>query len=164
MTKGYKLSSSGAALAVLFFFLPWVSLSCNGQQIASFTGWQLANGASLGRDMQTLVGDRWLFLVLFAGIGVLVLAYLAYKRQYLTPIDGIGLIAFGLVPLLTLFWRYVAAINNKEFAGVGIDPRLGVWGTIIGYACVIVGGYMNDQMIKNRNPVSLKTEDTNHIT
>lgn len=41
----YNLGRGAKLLALLFFFLPWVTVSCAGQELASMSGYELAAGS-----------------------------------------------------------------------------------------------------------------------
>jgi hypothetical protein len=44
---GRKLSPAALVLALICFFLPFVTFSCQGQKVASFSGLQLATGTTI---------------------------------------------------------------------------------------------------------------------
>ena len=48
LSNGHKVGSSGAGVAMLCFFLPWVMVSCGNQPIASFGGILLMLGGLAG--------------------------------------------------------------------------------------------------------------------
>jgi len=144
-SKGHKVGSSGAALAILCFFLPWMMVSCGGQT-TEVNGWDLASGTVVGSGFaaQQIEGQPILFLVLLAAFGVLALAYFAFKRGSLTPVmDGYGLIALGAVPLLILFFQFSGVKDQAAQQGVYIEYQFGLWGIVIGYIAAIAGGVLN---------------------
>ena len=143
-SKGYKIGSSGAALAILCFFLPWVLVSCGGQQV-KMSGWQLAAGTTIGEGYfaQRIPGKPVLFLVLLAGFGVFALAYLTYKRGTLTPMDGYGPIGLGVLPLVILLAEFSGSKGQAAQQGVYFEYQFGLWGVVVGYIAVIVGGIFN---------------------
>lgn len=144
-SKGHKVGSSGASLAILCFFLPWILVSCGGQT-AKVNGWDLASGTVIGSGFgaQQIEGKPILFLVLLAAFGVLFLAYTAFKRGSLTPtMDGYGLIALGVVPLLILFISFSGAKDQAAQQGIYIEYQVGLWGTVLGYIAAIAGGVLN---------------------
>ncbi len=144
-SKGHKVGSSGAALAILCFFLPWMMVSCGGQ-ITEVNGWDLASGTVVGSGFaaQQIEGQPILYLVLLAAFGVLALAYFAFKRGSLTPVmDGYGLIALGAVPLLILFFQFSGVKDQAAQQGVYIEYQFGLWGIVIGYIAAIAGGVLN---------------------
>ncbi|MCE7918826.1 MAG: hypothetical protein DYG85_04820 [Chloroflexi bacterium CFX1] len=144
-SKGHKVGSSGASLAILCFFLPWILVSCGGQT-AKVNGWDLASGTVIGSGFgaQQIEGKPILFLVFLAAFGVLYLAYTAFKRGSLIPtMDGYGLIALGAVPLLILFISFSGAKDQAAQQGIYIEYQVGLWGTVIGYIAAIAGGVLN---------------------
>ncbi|MCL0028429.1 zinc-ribbon domain-containing protein [Peptococcaceae bacterium] len=152
ISKGYKVSSSGAILAIFCFFMPWFLVSCEGQLIANMSGWELAAGTTVGKGYFVLEvpGEPVLFLVLLAGIAVFLLGYFAYKRGMIKPLDGYGLIGLGVLPLLILFiylFKFKEQVIEEglqlecQFGSWGLV--LGFWGVILGYIAVIIGGILN---------------------
>lgn len=144
-SKGHRIGSSGAALAILCFFMPWLLVSCGGQT-AKVSGWDLAAGTTVGVGFsaQQIPGKPILFLVLLAALGVIVLAYLAYKRGALKPkMDGYGLIGLGALALLILFISFSGAKEQGAQQGIYVDFEFGLWGAVLGYLATIVGGVLN---------------------
>jgi hypothetical protein len=144
-SKGHKVGSSGAALAILCFFMPWLLVSC-GNETSRVNGWNLASGTVIGSGFtaQQIEGKPIFFLVLLAAFGVLALAYFAFKRGSLTPItDGYGLIALGAVPLLIMLIQFSGVKDQAAQQGVLIEYQFGLWGTVVGYIGAIVGGVLN---------------------
>ncbi len=144
-SKGHKIGSSGAALAILCFFMPWILVSCGGQS-AKLSGWELAAGTTVGGGFsaQQIPGKPILFLVLLAALGVIAFAYFAYKRGALTKImDGWGLIGLGALAILILFASFSGAKEQGAQQGMYIDFEFGLWGAVIGYLAAIVGGILN---------------------
>lgn len=145
LSKGYKVGGAGASLALLCFFLPWILVSC-GSQTTRISGWGLAAGTSIraGYTTQPIDGSPILFLVLFAAVGAAALAYFAYKRGRLNKIvDGFGLIAIGVAPLLILLLQFEGYDNSNSQMGIIIELQFGLWGTVLGYLAVITGGVLN---------------------
>jgi len=138
-SKGHKLGSLGASLAILCFFLPWILVSCGGQQALS--GWELSAGTSIGG--QPIEGKPILFLVLIAGIAIIALAYLAYRRGMLTGLDGYGLIGLGVLPLIVLLAHYSSAQEQAHQQGYTFESQFGLWGVVVGYIGAIIGGVFN---------------------
>ena len=143
-SKGHKVGSSGAALAILCFFMPWMLVSC-GNQSAKVNGWALSAGTTVGSGFyaQQIPGKPILFLVLLAALGILYVAYLAYKRGSLAQVDSYGLIALGAVPLLILLIQFSGVKDQAAQQGVYIEYQFGLWGTVIGCLAAIAGGALN---------------------
>ena len=144
-SKGHKVGSSGAALAILCFFMPWLLVSC-GNETSKVNGWDLASGTIIGSGFtaQQIDGEPIFFLVLLAAFGVLALAYFAFKRGSRTPaMDGYGLIALGIVPLLILLIQFSGVKDQAAQQGILVEYQFGLWGTTIGYVGAIIGGILN---------------------
>jgi hypothetical protein len=144
-SKGHKIGSSGAALAILCFFLPWILVSC-GNETVKVNGWNLAAGTTIGQGLfaQRVEGRPILFLVLLAAFVVIALAYFAYKRGTLTPtMDGYGLIGLGALPLLILFISFSGVKDQAAQQGVLVEFQIGLWGAVLGYLAAIAGGILN---------------------
>lgn len=144
-SKGHKVGSSGATLAILCFFMPWILASCGGQTV-QVNGWELAAGTTIGQGFyaQQMEGRPILFLVLLAAFGVFYLAYSAYKRGTLTPnMDGYGLIGLGALPLLILLISFSGVKDQAAQQGIYVEFQFGVWGVVLGYIAAIAGGVLN---------------------
>ena len=103
-SNGHKISASFAGLAILLFFLPWILVSCNGEEIAKPSGWQLAAGYTIdmGFSSEKIDGEPILFLVIISALAVLGLAYLAFKRGKLTKVDGFGVMGLGILSIIIM--------------------------------------------------------------
>lgn len=145
LSTGHKISASGAILAILFFFMPWVFTSCGGLQIEQ-SGWDLAAGSmvNMGLSVEKIPGKPVLFLVLVAAFLILVLSYFASRRGMITPLpDGFELIALGTLPLLILFFAFVGMQDEAAQSGVYVEYRFGLWGVVLGYLAAVAGGIIN---------------------
>ena len=65
IVRGHTISTSGAALAIICFFLPWVSQSCGNEPPRVRSGWELVTD-----------GDRLVLLVPLVALAVLALGRL----------------------------------------------------------------------------------------
>lgn len=147
LSKGHKVASPGAAVAVVCFFLPWILVSCGGQSVGSFSGWELAAGTTVraGFSQQNVPGSPLLFLVLLAGLAALAVVYYAWKRGNATPTDSYALIGLGALPLVILFLQFSQSQSQAAQLGMKVDFQIGLWGVILGYIAVIVGGAIDLQ-------------------
>jgi hypothetical protein len=150
LSNGHKISASSAVLAVLFFFLPWIMVSCNGQELTKPSGWQLAAGYTIdtGFGSERIPGEPILFFVLIASLIVLGLTYLAFKRGgSITKLDGFGLIALGALSIIVMIIAFSGANNEANQQGIEISFLISYWGIYLTNLCVIYGGVLN---LKNR--------------
>ena len=144
ISRGHKFSIGGAALAVLCFFLPWVLASCEGEQ-ANISGWQFTFGKDLGSGYYTqhIAGKPVLILILLAALAVFVLVYLAWKRGSLTTLDAYGPIGLSALALIILLVQFSGFKDQAAQQSVTIEYQFGLYGVVIGYLIVIVGGVLN---------------------
>ncbi len=149
-SKGYKVASPGAVIAILCFFLPWMFVSCAGSVGASFSGMELAFGKQtevMAGMVQRIPGEPLILLALLAAIAVLALAGLAIRRDKLTQLDGIGIIGLGSGALVLLIIQGLMYSDQLQRSGgaqfVQLSPEIGLIGVLAGYLAVIIGGILN---------------------
>lgn len=136
---GRFLSGSGAVLAMLFFFLPWVLVSCNGEPIGTVSGWELAAGVDIGG--QHTDGSPVLFLLLLLAVAALAIA--AAVRQpvvFAVAEVGIGISAMLLMLLMYVQMRHDLLDNGMGF--IQTSPQIGLIGSLLGYLMVSGGGVL----------------------
>lgn len=143
-----KLSPALFGLALICFFLPWVTVSCQGHKIISLNGIQLVTGTTIeepkvfkeleglyshiekpGRSSDNKIkGSILAMFALLASIGGIGLSFLRGKKGFLGPaIAGIT----GVISLIALSER----LNNKILQEGGgllqLDYRAGFYLTLI---------------------------------
>jgi hypothetical protein len=147
--KGYKIASPGAIVVLVCFFLPWVFVSCYGQPIAQFSGYELASGPMIQGPFggaERADPTLSLFGVPIVGAIVLTLAYMATKRQHMQLLDKLGVVALGLLTLVAVVFSFLSnaeEVQQLANEGILIDFRIGFWGTLLGLVAVTVGGAFN---------------------
>ena len=101
-----KLSPAAFVLALVCFFLPFVTFSCQGQTVASFSGIQLATGTSIqqpqvfGPPKEHKVDAEPLATVaLLSVLAALVLSFLRGKKW---GVGSAALAALGVILLVAL--------------------------------------------------------------
>ncbi len=145
--SGYKFASPGAIAVIVCFFLPWVFVSCYGQPIAEFSGFELAAGPEIPGAFGTEQGEPAPILLTLPALGLLVLAlaFWAARRRVTNWLDKIGVLLIGLGPLLLLILGLFGSTERQELAqeGIFIEYRIGVWGTLLGLLLIGVGGVGN---------------------
>ncbi len=124
------ISPSGAGLALLCFFLPWMEVSCVGQT-------KSISGADIG-------GEFW---VVFIAAMIVLGTYLYFSNIKMlskakpiiivSSLVGIGFLAFK-------FWKVNSGIDTgfgkMTLSDIGFKLQLGGFGTIIGFIMALVGG------------------------
>ncbi len=101
-----KLSPAAFVLALICFFLPFVTFSCQGQKIASFSGIQLATGTTVqqpqvfGPPKSQKVGAEP--LAVLALLSVLAGAGLSFLKGKKGVVSSAGLAGLGVILLAAL--------------------------------------------------------------
>lgn len=137
LSTGYKIASPGMIVALICFFLPWVMQSCGNQPMQEYSGQQLAMGNGGGEN-----GYNGNPLVLLTMIAVFVIIYFAIqssRRAALTTRDTYGVVGTGVLVLLFLFQQFLTAPGE----GVNRQVLYGLWGYILGWLLILIGGVVN---------------------
>lgn len=146
LSKGYKIASPGAGVAVLSFFLPWFLVSCGGAEF-SMSGWNLAAGMLVDDgfgSVEYVPGNPIFFIILMAGLTILALAYRSARRGRATRVlDGVGVAALSALALLFTLSAVVSLEQEAEMNGMTVRAQFGLWGVLLGYLASFVGGLAN---------------------
>ena len=144
--KGRFISGPAALLVLFLFFLPWVSVSCNGLPIGEFSGFDLALGSKLV-DLAgqtgliapgTLSGDQLLFIMPLIALIVLGFFILAVANQKTAKVAAWGSMIAGLSGILVFLLRWLQLSDSDTmFFEITIQP--GLWGTVLGLLLIVIG-------------------------
>lgn len=140
MSPGKLISTPAASLIILFFFLPWVTVSCGGQELATLSGMDLAAGPEVdtGFGVERAEGEPLLFLIpLMALIG----GGFALARKQGTG-QGLAVIqaAASLIGVAILFLKWTSLSDNAREAGLQVSGEFGLWGTALALFGLLAGG------------------------
>ncbi|MCA9936188.1 MAG: FHA domain-containing protein [Ardenticatenaceae bacterium] len=144
--SGKWISGPAAFLILVLFFLPWVSVSCNGQPIGELTGYELASGGdndvAVTADFQLIPSggnDLALFFFPLAGLFTFGLLALAWFRPNVMGAAGGGQAALAVMGLLILLleWRQLSSAGEGAFE-IEVMPAL--WGTAVALLLILAGG------------------------
>ena len=134
-----SLLGSGGALLLVTFFMPWISVSCSGQELVRFSGADLASGPNFqGRHSG---GDVLLYLVPLAAIAALACAIYLFSRGSSSPsVRGVAFIlaAAAVIPML-LKWISIQTDLSKQSSQTG---GLLTTGTLGGFWLAILSGVL----------------------
>lgn len=137
----FNLLARVAKLAALFgFFLPWVTVSCSGTEIAQATGWQLITGdieAAEGMGEPDQAGPAVLVVAAFAVValglllGVLTKGRAAAATMLIAAAIGIGLSFFSIETMRAEMVSSMAQ-SQDDFAqaaraAIKLDKQEGFW-------------------------------------
>lgn len=151
MKIGSWISGISSFAAIVGFFLPWILVSCSGQQIASLSGYQLSRGGIVPTAYgmsDPIPGKPKMFVILGAvGISLLIFVLSFFFKGLSKYFSGIQI----LLGIIGAIFLYIARseIHNEWivqgeglFAGVELYYQLlsGFWITTFGIAGIIIGG------------------------
>ena len=134
---GRFLSGSGAVLAMLFFFLPWVLVSCSGNSLGSVSGWELAAGMDIGG--QHVDGSPALFLLLLLALAALVVA-VAVRRPVVFAVVEVVIGVSAMLLMLLVYVQMRHDLLNETMGIIQTSPRAGLIGSLLGYMLISGGG------------------------
>jgi C4-dicarboxylate transporter len=158
-------------LGIICFFLPFMEISCRGEQLASFTGVQLLTGADLTEDSahqekQSIPPNIYAIASLIALIIGLIASFSMEKRKSI--IAGVMSIS-ALISILLMKTRMDSRIL-KEASGLPltIDYKVGFWGLCIACIAGAIIAFLRvqnhttkqDTVVKDSNPI--EQEHTQH--
>ncbi len=149
--KKFHIPLPGALLALLAFFLPWISVGCAGLFTLEGTGFDLASGsffeelASLGGNTGGQV-DTGIFPILWAipvvAVVSIALVYLTMRSPASENRTSMGHILLGLVgigALAAIWYQTRGSGEASEF----VEFKYGIWLTLGGLLIMLVGGILS---------------------
>ena len=148
---------SGSALfllVILFFFLPWMSISCFGEELVTVSGADIMGITQVDDIPSDVAGDDYgigdalgseaalLYLAALLAIVGAALFFLPDRQGSYTRagIAGAGLaciIAFVFLSLSSVASEMGVGIGELEEAGVGISWELGLWLSLLAFVAAI---------------------------
>ena len=156
MPLARELSGSALFLVViLFFVLPWMSVSCFGEELLRASGTDIMGITQIDDIPSEIAGDDYgigdalgseaalLYVAVLLAIAGGVLFFLpgrqgSYVRAGLAGAGIVCLIAFVLLSLVSVASELGVGIGELEDAGIGISWKVGFWLALVGYIAAIV--------------------------
>jgi uncharacterized membrane protein len=134
------ISPLGAAIAVISFFLPWVSGSIK------LFGYNAGGMAFSGADLAKFDGSLWLFpLAGVVGIGGFLFCRTQSKVSAARPIvagSAIFAFVFMFIKLITIQQqlRQIPDLGLAQYnSGLDVQPQIGIFGLVLGFLACLVG-------------------------
>lgn len=155
--RKYHIPLPGALLALLAFFLPWMSVGCQGILTVEASGYDLATG-SLFSELDSLLGggsapvDPGIFQVLWlipvAAVIALVLVAVTMRRPEAENRTGLGHVLAGLVGFAGLLYVWLQTRGEtggdlSALTGELVEMKYGIWLTVVGLLIIVVGGIIS---------------------
>ena len=151
MSRGSLLTGPAALVVVIFFFVPWITTSCQGQTITTLSGREVAQGTTV--EVQPIPGgptteteidpQRRLFIVPLAAVVAIVLVALVAMRVVRAPMAGLIAAVLAVASLIVLLDRLLYLQDQADQNGFDVSYRYGVIGTSLACAVLFVGGVLD---------------------
>lgn len=133
-----QIARLGKLVALLGFFLPWVTVSCSGTEILTATGWQLMTGDPQPAgplegmaDQQDREDDADPSLVIIAAFGVILIGLVTslFTRAQAAAINmlvcaalGIGISYYGVENMRSELRREITESQTEQGAEIEDNP------------------------------------------
>ena len=160
VTARSRIAAIAALIAVIGFFLPWVTVSCGGEPVMTVSGFQVAKGGVI----QTVLGPSdpmpsspKLFITLGAAVLVCLSFYLVYaSRRMGFPVAllQMAVAAIGLWQMFAELSRLRAENTSPDqWVPVTFSTQFGLWATAAGLVGVLIGGFLSlPELLRRRAP------------
>lgn len=163
LSRGGKVTGPSGLAALVCFFLPWIMVSCEGQPVASFSGWQLATGGTVQTPFgpQTTNPSFDMLLVLLGTIAAVVMVALVYqsrmalRRAAVVVLGAAGLgLALLLLKLVTTSSQVASQAEQQGAMGVSLDVQfqMGYWLVVLAHLGMLAGAFMDLRSAEERAP------------
>lgn len=133
-----QIARIGKLVALLGFFLPWVTVSCSNTEILQATGWQLMTGdpqpagplegmteqRQQAEDSEPAAIIIAAFAVILIGLGTSLVtrAQTAAISMLVCAVLGIGISYYGVENMRTELQRQIAEGSQEQSAQIGDNP------------------------------------------
>lgn len=146
MSIGKIFSGSAALVVLLCFFIPWISVSCGGQEIATFSGYELTTGKEidLGIGSEEVEGDLYYLVVPLTVIVVIGLVMLDSLTGFPRSLSAVGQVSAAFFSLIILVYKWIETRSESSDIGfVSFSPEIGVVGVVLGLMAIMVGAVIS---------------------
>jgi hypothetical protein len=137
-----RISLGLAVLALVMFLLPWVAVTCAGQEIVNVTGLELVTGFEYEAADMTEQADPEVLAIL-ALVASVLLAVAFFLRGKSGPVIRGILCALGVVFLIALKFKLDGDIE-KESQGMFQTSYLpGFWIALVSFVATAIMNFLN---------------------
>lgn len=155
--RKYHIPGPGALLVLLAFFLPWVSVGCEGLLTVEGSGYNLASG-NMFTELDSLLGgsnvpiDPGMFTILWAipvvAVVALALVLWTMRQPDKERTTAIGHIVAGALGVAALAYIWLQSSSGSEselsaLAGELVQFKYGLWLTVAGLLIIVIGGILS---------------------
>jgi len=141
---GRFISGPAALFILLFFFLPWIIVSCNGASIGELSGYDLARGSLVTTSADTLAipGRPLLYTIPAVSLITLSLIALTWRRPHQATNAAWIQAGLTLTVLLLLLWQY-RQLQPEPEASYQLITQPALWGTLLGLLLILTGAIVD---------------------
>ena len=152
MTRGRAIVGPAAIVAFVFFFLPWVTSSCQGQEVVTLSGRELASGTTVQirplpqaplSQPQHINAQPRLWAIPLAAALCLLLVVLVALRVMRPPLAGLLAAVLAIICLLILLDRTLEIRRQADQNGFDVHLRYGAIGAALAYVAVLFGAILD---------------------
>ena len=145
-----RISSELFLMVIVFFLLPWVSVTCAGQEILQLSGLELVAGTELG-----IMGETGRYDGEFLAIITLVIAVLGivafFVKNRLGRISRGVLAVLGIIFLFALKFKLDGDIKTEGEGMLQTSYLAGFWLTFISFFAVVVTNIVNFTRLRKQS-------------
>ena len=136
---GRGITATGVLLAFVMFFMPWVLVSCGGNELGTLSGYRLAVGFEV--EGRSFGGTSLLFLTWAFLLASLLVVFVVPSGK----IRGVLGVVFGILSTIVVMIVYSHLKQEVKQLGeiLQVHIRGGLIGTMLGYLLMIVGGVVD---------------------
>lgn len=141
MTATRGLSATLFLLGALSFFMPWLTLSCDGKPVDSATGSELVTGKKVGErgELERQACAIACLVSLIAGIVVAVAIRKPSDSAKANALVALAAAAFALLTWWNLNQEVQGDARKHGLGGaVAVEPALGMWLCLAGLATIVL--------------------------
>lgn len=135
-----QIARIGKLVALIGFFLPWVTVSCSNTELLSATGWQLMTGDPQpagpleGVSQERQMEDAEPAVIIVAAFAVILIglacsfftrAQAAAATMLVTSVLGIGISYYGVQNISGELRRQITESQSEQSEAIGDNPFFG---------------------------------------
>lgn len=152
--SGHFFAIPGAVLAIVSFFLPWISLSDSVKVLATLSGVQIGIGSILGSSDGGVIfqGSAIIYSVPVIGVVVLLLALIALRRGIITELIGFFSVSAGVMMFLILLVQFSKAAETAAREDVLLNNQVGLITAYLAMIALVAGGVQYIRIVTDRKP------------
>jgi hypothetical protein len=141
-------------LAIIFFLMPWVNVSCSGSPLATVSGYDMVRGVyNVPGEYATDAPDSEPFAILAlvaAGVGLIFSFFGGGTAVIMRILSGLAGIAFLVALKIKLGNDFTRDIGNQMGNSAGmliqLNYQAGYWLTIVAFAAATVVSAINKKI------------------